>query len=92
MKANLLSFHKLFPVPILLIFGTIYLYKAQVCIEVIVICSNVCMGMILLQSALNLDHLAVPSSQLLSELIHQVEMELKGQYNCCIWRTHVHDQ
>ena len=31
-------------------------------------------------SAFNLDHLAVPSSQLLSELITQVVMELNGQY------------
>ena len=31
-------------------------------------------------SASNLDHLTVPSSQLLSELITQVVMELNGQY------------
>ena len=42
-------------------------------------------------SAFNLDHLAVPSSQLLSELITQVVVELEGQYTLPlqIWSTNL---
>ena len=38
-------------------------------------------------NALNPDHLAVPSTQGLSELITQVVVDLEGEYNCCVWRT-----
>ena len=41
----------------------------------------------ILLNALNLAHLAVPSSQLLSVLITQVVVKLEGQYNCCVWRV-----
>ena len=37
----------------------------------------------------NLSHLAVPSSQLLSELISQTGVEMEGQYSCFFMEGHV---